>query len=123
MAATSTRVQFITNQWRKSVSLTSSAQTRHGALARESTDPVETALDSITDAQTMADARQALLSPERRRFQAKVTGLTEVLALAYIGAVPVARYRDTERTADMKMLVSEIVIDLEIETASLLLWG
>jgi hypothetical protein len=123
MPATPARIGFITQQWRKSISTTTAVQTRYGALARETADPVETYFDSAANAQTIADARQALLSPERRRFRAEVAGVSDVLALNLVGAAPLARYVDTERNADLPALVSEVLIDLEQETATLTLWG
>lgn len=123
MPATSARIGFIQSEFRKVVSTTTAAQTRHGTLARKSEDPIETFFDNTADAQVVSDARQALLSAERRRFRVSVTGIDEVLALNYLGAVPLGRYKDTERAANMPVLISEIAIDLGKHGAELGVWG
>lgn len=123
MPAAAARIGFITQEWRKAVSTTSSTRTRYGALARETADPVETWFDDQADAQTAADARQSLLSAERRRFRATVTGISEAMALSYVAAVPLARYVDTERNANLPMLVAEFVIDLGRNNAAFTVWG
>ena len=123
MPATSARVAFISQEFRKAVSTTSAVQTRYSSLARQTEDPVETWFDSVTDAQTIADNRQALLSAERRRFRATVTGLTEVMAVGYTTGVPLARYVDTERQANLSTMIAEIVIDLGRNNCALTLWG
>lgn len=123
MPATPSRIGFITQEWRKVVSGTSSVQTRYGSIARQTDDPVETWFDNTTDAQTVADNRQALLSAERRRFRVTATGVTEVMALGYTTGVPLARYVDTERNANLSAMISEIVIDLGRNNVALTLWG
>lgn len=123
MPATPTRIAFITEEYRRAVATTASAKTRHGTLARETDDPVETYLDDATDAQAIATARQDLLSPERRQFRLAVGDIAEVMALDYFGAVPVARYVDTESGVDRDMLVSEIIIDFDSQQAALRVWG
>lgn len=123
MPATPARIGFVQQEFRRAVAETPDVKTRYGSLARESEDPVETFFDSELDAQAVADERQALLSPERRRFRADLTGAAEVLDLDYSQAVPVARYVDAERDCDRPVLVSEIVIDLGKQSASLTLWG
>lgn len=123
MTATPARIAFITEPLRRAISTTAAAQTRYGNLARKSEDPVETFFDSAADAQIIADARQALLSPSRRRFEAQVTGIDEVLALSLGGAVPLIRYRDSERAADMPALVSSVVIDFNKQSAAITVWG
>ena len=123
MPATPARIGFIREQFRRAVSETSAIKTRYGDLARESDDPVETFFDSETDAQTIANDRQTLLGAERRRFQVRTTGVTEVLAIGFGGDVPLAHYADTDRAVDANMLLSEIVVDLGKSTATLTLWG
>lgn len=123
MPAAPARIGFITQEFRKAVATTSTVQTRFGALGRETADPIETFFDSVSDAQIVANARQALLSPERRRFRAEISGLSDVLGLSLVGVVPLAHYTDTERNADKTMLISEVLIDLDQETATLTLWG
>lgn len=123
MTATAARIGFITQEWRKAISTTSSVATRYGALARETDDPIETFFDSVTDAQAVANARQTLLSAERRRFRVDLTEVEDIMALTYSSAVPLVTYVDTERGANMTAIVSEIVIDFDRQSAELTVWG
>ena len=123
MPATPARIGFIQEQFRRAVSETLAIKIRYGALARESEDPVATYFDSEADAQVIADARQALLGTERRRFKVVTKDVGEVLALSFTGDIPVARYVDPDRDVDRGMLISEIVVDLGKNSATLTLWG
>lgn len=123
MPATVARIGFIQNEFRKVISSSATADTRYGALARQSDDPIETFFDSTTDAQAIADERKTLMSAERRLFQVTVNDAAPVLALSYIGAVPLGRYRDTERVADRAVLVGDLTVDLARNTANLTVWG
>lgn len=123
MPATPARIGFISQEFRTAVATTPEAQARYGTLARKSDEPVETCFDDPEDAEIIAEARQDLLSPERRRFAVNVAGVTEILALDYTGAAPVVQYVDTERDADRKAIVSELSIDLGRERAAVTVWG
>jgi hypothetical protein len=124
VVATPARIGFIIEEWRRATSITTETQTRFGSLARKSDDPVETYFDDADDAKTVADARQTLLSPERRRFTVSAIGLDEALALPYTaGTLPVVRYRDAERDADMPALTGRIVFDFQRQRAEFLVWG
>lgn len=124
MTATAARIGFITEQFRRVVSETTSVSTRHGDLARESEDPIETFFDDVDDAQLVADARQTLLSPERRRFTVRVRGVSEAMGLDYVaGTIPLADFVDTERAADFTGLIGEIGIDFERQQAQFSIWG
>jgi hypothetical protein len=123
MVATAVRIGFIREEFRRAVSESAEPFSRYGALARESEDPVETFFDSEADAQVMADERQDLLSRERRRFSVTVTDIAEVLKLDYTGTIPVARYVDAERDADLTVLISDITVDFGKNSATLTIWG
>lgn len=123
MPATSARIGFIQHEFRRVVSETADAKTRHGSLARQSDDPIETFFDNTADAQIVCDARQDLLSKERRLFRATTKDIAEVMALDYSGAIPLAQYVDTERAVDARMLLSEVVVDFARQTATLTIWG
>lgn len=123
MPATTARATFIRNGFRRVIASTSSMQTRYGNLARISDDPIETFFDSTADAQVIADARQALLGAERRRFKPVVNDITDALALAYTSAAPLGHYTDPERSADMTVIISDMVIDLEKNSATFTVWG
>lgn len=123
MVATVARIGFIQNQYRLATATTGSVATKYGNLARQTEEPVETFFDSVSDAETVAAARQTLLSGDRRRFRVQAIGLDEVLALNYVGAIPVGRYTDTDRGADSAVLVSELIIDFNKQAAALAVWG
>ena len=132
MPATPARIGFIQQEFRRAVSETAAMRTRYGALARETDDPVPTYFDNEADAQVIADARQALLGTERRRFKVVTKDIEGVLALGFTGDIPVARFVDgnltLDRTRDRKeidqaMLISEIMVDLGKNSATLTLWG
>lgn len=123
MPATPSRIGFVQSEWRRATSTTTSVQTRYGSLARQTADPVETYFDNVADAQAVADARQALMSAERRRFRVNVSSVEEALGLSYVGAVPIGRYVDAERNANRPVLVSEISVDLSRLNAAFTVWG
>lgn len=123
MPASAARIGFIQQEFRRVVAVTPDAKTRHGNLARESGDPVETFFDNTADAQLVANERQTLLSAERRRFRATTVGLSEVLALNLTGAVPLAQFTDTELAASRTVVVNEITLDFQNQGAVVGLWG
>lgn len=123
MPATPSRIGFIQTEFRRVVSSTMLVKALHGNLARASDDPVETFFSDEDDAQAIADERQALLSPERRRLRMQVADIADVLALDYIGKVPVATMVDRNRSIDGPALVSEITLDFARQGAVVTLWG
>lgn len=124
MTATPARIGFIQNQFRRVIAETPSARDRHGDLARDSADPIETFFDSPADAQAMANERQTILSAERRRFQLTVAGLDEAMAVDYLGGlIPLATYIDAERAADMTAMVAEIGFDFSAQRAEFIIGG
>lgn len=123
MPATAARIGFIRQEFRRAVSETDGVTAIHGALARVSEDPIPTWFDSVEDAQVLADERQELLSQNRRRFRIITKGMTELIDLDYKGGIPVARYVDTERGADLSVLVSDITLDFAKQSVSMTLWG
>lgn len=124
MPATPARIGFITQEYRTVTATTAAAQTRYGNLARQSADPIPTFFDSETDAQTVANARQALMSVERRRFRASVNDIQDALALVFSTAAPLATYNDNERgVSNQTTIISDITIDLQRQSAVMTLWG
>jgi hypothetical protein len=124
MVATPTRIGFVMEEWRRATATTPAVKERHGELARETEDPIEAYFDNVADAQAIADARQALLSPERRRFNVATVGLEHGLALNYLdGVIPNGHYVDTAKAADMDVLVAEVGFDFEKQRTSLRVWG
>lgn len=123
MPATPARIGFVQEEFRRVVSTTAQAKTRHGNLARESADPIETWFDNVADAQTVADERQALLSVERARYSVTIAGLDDVLALDLTGPVPIATLVDSELSINGKTLISEVTLDFQNQGAVLTVWG
>ncbi|HUD28943.1 MAG TPA: hypothetical protein VMQ93_08740 [Novosphingobium sp.] len=129
MTATPTRIGFVIEPYRRAVSQTPAVATRHGNLARESADPIDSYFASVAVAQVRADERQALLSPDRRLFSAITPDVEAMLPLLDVddeendGALPTVRYIDTERGIDMSAIVAEVVIDTEAHAATIKFWG
>lgn len=125
MPATPARIGFVLEPWRRAAAEDATALTRHGTLARESDDPVETFFHDVDDAQDAADERLALVSPERRRFMCEANGLEEALALDLeSGVIPTAEFTDPRFAAsDKPVLLAEIGFDFEKQVAAFMLWG
>lgn len=124
MPATPSRIGFITQEFRTVKNENSTMQARYGALARQSEDPIPTFFDSVTDAQTVCDARMTLLATERRLFKVGVRGVDDVLALTYAGTTPVASLVDPERGITMTCMIAEInSIDFSKDQCVLTVWG
>lgn len=125
MTATSARIGFVLEPYRRAVAETAGTAARHGNLARETSDPIESWFAAVADAQTRADARQALLSVDRRMFEVKISGrdAETVLGLLSYTTVPLARYVDEERDLDMPVIIASATVDIESQSASLKVWG
>lgn len=125
MSATPARIGFIQSQFRRVIAETTSAKIRHGEAARETDDPVETFFDNTADAQVIANDRQTLLSPERRRFQVQVAEPDAGLGINYTnGICPLAIYTDSERdVSSMTAIMSDITIDFARQTSTFTIWG
>ena len=123
MPATASRIGFIMQQYRRAAAFSAPVKERYGSLARQTEDPVETFFDSVDDAQRVANARQSLMGGDRRRFNVQVNSLGEVLALNYIGTVPVLPYVDPERQCAFPAVVCEIVYNFGRQSASMTIWG
>ena len=76
--------------------------------------------DSITDAQTIIDARAALIGTERRRF---VVVVQEIIWPDLSTGLPQIRLIDAEQAVDATFIVARIEIDLEAETTTYELFG
>lgn len=124
MTATAARRQFISVPLRRGIAEDATIRARHGMLARESEDPVETGFDTVADATIKAQERLDLLSAERRRFAARIIGLDEVLALDPTdGLIPNVWFTDEVRDCDRVMLIATCEIDLASQQATLGIWG
>lgn len=124
MVATPARIGFVIRAYRRATSESPDVAARHGTLARESADPLDTWFSSVADAQERADERQALLEKERRLFTVTLTDVgDEVLELLDGETVPTIRFIDGDRDVDMMAIATEIVVDAEAHTAQLTIWG
>lgn len=123
MAATPARIGFILNEFRRAVSENAEVKALFGDDARQSEDPIPSYFDNVADARAIANERQALMAPGRRRFKVTAKAIDELTAMDLSGGVPVARYVDTERDVDTPVLVSEIVLDFSRQTATMTVWG
>jgi len=124
MPATASRIGFITQEFRTVTSgPDTSVDNKYGKLARKTDTPVETFFDAINDAQAICDARKALLSADRRRFQQSVSGEGFVLGLGYNLTTPAVTVVDTERLANLTAIVVEAGVDFESEKSVVTTWG
>lgn len=131
MTATPTRIGFVIEPYRRAVSETPAVATRHGNLARESADPIDSYYSVMADAQIRADQRQDMLSPDRRLFSATSPDVEAMLLLLDIddkdtsggGGITTARFIDEDRNVDMPVIITEVVIDTAAHSATLKFWG
>lgn len=123
MAATPARIGFVLEAYRRAVSETAAAGERHGNLARETADPLETWFSARVDAQARADERQDLLSEDRRLFSLTVVDAEEMLALLDAEGPITALFVDEERDINKLMVVTELSIDMERQVATVKVWG
>lgn len=93
---------------------------RYPSARDGSIDPPRAYFDSIADAQTVANARGALIGTERRRFAVVVE---EALGIDPSAGIPQARVIDGEQALDATMLAARIEVDLEQERTSLEVFG
>ena len=82
--------------------------------------PANGYFDDVGDAQTVINARGALIGVERRRFAVQVADL---LWIDPTTGIPTVALVDSEQAANGNFLVSRIQIDLEAETTTLELFG
>ncbi len=93
---------------------------RYPAARDGSVTPANGYCDSAADADTIIQARGALIGVERRRFAVTVQGLVWPDPAS---GIPTARLIDTEQRADGAFLVARVELDLDAETTSLELFG
>lgn len=123
MPATSSRIGFILNRFRRSVVTDEDVKARYGSLARQTDDPIPTYFSDQDDADVIAAERQALQSADRRRFRMAAVGVEDLIDLDLSMAAPLARVVDPDRGADMPALLCELTIDLGRNTSTVILWG
>lgn len=123
MVATPARIGFVLEEYRRVIAQDGVMKERYRDLARESEDPIETFFENTADAQKVADARQALLGKERRRFSVQVTGVKDVLELSESRTIHLVRYTDEQRGVNRSMLICDFAIDLAAGKADITLWG
>lgn len=133
MVATPSRIAFVQREFRVVSAKNATIETRYGANARRDQQPVPSFLDTVSDAQSVADERIALLGAARRRFDVTVQGLDEAIDIlaalqSYTASQvdadrPVVQYVDETKGIDMAAFVVEIELDFGSQSATLKLWG
>lgn len=89
--------------------------------ARDGTlSPAPGYFDAATDAQTVVNARGALIGTERRRFAVEAAG---VIWPDVSTALPTATLIDAEQAASGNYLAARVEIDLDADTTNLELFG
>lgn len=76
--------------------------------------------DDVSDAQTVINARAALIGVERRRF---TVAIADLVWLDPTSGLPTVALVDAEQAVSSNFLVSRIEVDLEAETTTLELFG
>lgn len=105
----------VTEQWSDSAIAARYPSSRDGLA-----NPANGYFDDPADAQTVINARGALIGTERRRFSVLVSDL---LWLDPTTGIPTVALVDSEQAANGNFLVSRLEIDLEAETTTLELFG
>lgn len=123
MSATPARIGFVIEPYRRAISVTAGVKDKHGNLARQSPDPVDSWFAELAAAQFRADERQGLLSPERRRFQIVTSDIEGLEDLLDSQDTFTATMTDTERGVQAKVMITDITIDLATQLASFNVWG
>ena len=125
MPATTSRIAFITQQYRSAVAgPDSGVATKYGNLARDTKDtPVESFFESEADAGLMATERLNLLKADRRYFKPTVVDAATGLGLDYSQVTPTATYIDDERQFNAAVAIVAVQVDLGSERTMLEVWG
>jgi hypothetical protein len=94
---------------------------RYPSQARDgSASPADGYFDAIADAQTVVNARGAIIGTETRRFAVSVNDLEWPVIST---SVPLFRLVDAEQGANVTLFASRIELDLENEVTALELFG
>ena len=141
MPATPARIGFVVSEWRSAIASDSAVEALWGDAARDTsalkskTDltgqtidaekPVETYFDNVADAQTVVNARLALLKAPRRRFEVQIGELLDFSgALAFTTAVPTIGFIEDEKAANLNCVLASIeALDFETGNTTVQLWG
>jgi len=126
MVATPARIAFVTESGRSVTASNAAIRTRYGNVARDTLDePIMSYFDDEADAQIIVNERFALLSGDRRLFQATVARLlTFSGSLDFSQVAPTVTLIDDEKAANMTAIITGIdALDYERETTKLNVWG
>lgn len=124
MSATDERAQFIRQQFRSvSNGPNSGIVAAYGSLAKRTDEPIATFFEAQADAQSMCDARMALLAQHNRLFRHVINGVETGMSLNYIGTSPTATVIDDEGDVNDAAMITEINLDFEEQKTNLETWG
>lgn len=124
MPATPSRIGFITQGFRVATSGPDAAVAAlYGNAARDTSEPLETFFDDITDAQAMADERLTLLSAKRSLVTVTLEGLDPAVGLDRASSIPTVRVIDDEQNRNSPALIVGMTIDLNTDRTVLETWG
>jgi hypothetical protein len=126
MPATTARISFIQKAQRIAIAgPDTSVATAYGDAARDvdPDDPIVTYFDSMADVAVFGQARLDLLKVERRRFQVEVNGASVGYDITYSSSTPTAQFISGELSADMPAAIVDISIDIDNDSAALVVWG
>jgi hypothetical protein len=93
---------------------------RYPSARDGSVEPADGYFDSVADAQTMIDARGALIGREARRFAVEVADL---IWPTLAGTVPCFGLVDAEQAANGTLIAARFELDLESEKTTIELYG
>ena len=124
MPASPARIGFITNPVRQATAGPDAAvEAKYGKSARETDEPVDSNLETLADAQALADERLALLGADRRLVQVVIGSIDEVIQMPLYPHLPRIHMVDEELDLDRNMWIISIYPDFEKNECMLELWG
>lgn len=125
MVATASRIGFITSEFRSVAVTNATAATEFGDDARDTKDePFETFFNSMTDVETMANERIALIGVKRRRFRTEVAEILPLTGtLDYSQTTPTVKIVDSEKSADLACAAVEFGLDFAKNITTVVGWG
>jgi hypothetical protein len=127
MPATQDRAEFISSEFRIAKSGPDAAVvSKYGSKARKTNQPIPSFFEDREDAEAVQAMRHSLLSGDRRRFVATISGETSGLDIAMLSDPPTVTLVDEvpgEAMFNAPVIVCEAYISFKSETTRLEVWG